>query len=137
MANLNLWAVLVATVSSMVVGSIWYGPLFGKMFMKEMGMDTWSTEKQAAMKKTMGLSYLAQFIASFVMFSVLSGIIVGFGHATLVGGAMTGVILWFGFVVPLALGNLIWGGKKTLFWLNIGNMFITLLVAGAILGAWM
>ncbi len=136
MADVNFWAVFVAAISSMVVGGIWYGPLFGKMFMEVMGMNTWSPEKRAAMKKSMGLNYLAQFIASFVMFYVLAGIIMGFGYTTLIDGAITGVIVWIGFVVPLALGNLIWGGKKEVFWLSIGNMLVTLLVAGAIIGAW-
>jgi hypothetical protein len=120
----------------MIVGSIWYGPLFGKLFMKEKGMDQWSKEKQAEMKKNMGLSYLAQFIASLVMFYVLAGVVVGFGKTSLLGGMLTGFILWIGFVVPLALGEAIWGGKKTLFLLSIGNMFVTLLVAGGILGLW-
>ena len=120
----------------MVIGGIWYGPVFGKMFMHEMGMDAWSKEKQEAMKKSMGLSYFAQFVASLVMFYVLAGIVGGFGHMTLSGGLMTGFIMWIGFVVPLALGELIWGGKKSLFWLKTGNMFLTLLAAGAIIGAW-
>jgi len=136
MANVNLWAVLAAAIASMVIGSIWYGPLFGKMFMKEMGMDKWSKEKQDAMKKKMGLSYAAQFIASLVMFYVLAGLIVGFGHATLAGGAMTGFILWIRFVVPLAVGDAVWGGNMKLFWLKIAHMLVTLLAAGAILGYW-
>jgi hypothetical protein len=47
----NFWAVLASAVASMVIGSIWYGPLFGKMFMQAMGMDQWSPEKREAMKK--------------------------------------------------------------------------------------
>lgn len=132
----NYWAVLVSAIASMIIGSIWFGPLFGKMFMKEMGMDAWSKEKQEKMKKSMGLSYVAQFIASFVMFYVLAGLVGGFGHMTLGGGAMTGAVLWIGFVVPLALGDLIWGGNKKLFWLKVGHMLVTLLAAGAIIGAW-
>ena len=75
MAYVNYWAVVASAVASMVIGSIWYGPMFGKMFMKEMGMDKWSKEKQDAMKKTMGVSYLGQFIASLIMFYVVAGYI--------------------------------------------------------------
>ena len=136
MMDLNDWAVLVCAVASMVVGSIWYGPLFGKMFMRASGMDKWSAEKQAQMKKTMGMTYALQFIASLVMFYVLAGITAGFGHLSIGGGMMTAALLWLGFVVPVKLGDAIWGGNKTLFWLGIGNMLITLLVGGAIIGAW-
>lgn len=132
----NLLAVLVAAISSMVVGSIWYGPLFGKMFMQESGMDKWGKEKQNEMKKTMWMSYAGQFIASLVMFYVLAGLVAGFSHMTLTGGMLTGFIVWIGFVVPVKLGDLLWGGSKKMFWLNIGNMLVTLLVAGAIIGVW-
>lgn len=134
--NVNYWAVLVSAIASMVIGSIWYGPLFGKLFMREMGMDQWSKEKQDKMKKSMGLSYFAQFIASLVMFYVVSGMVVGFGKTTVGGGVLTGFIVWIGFVVPIKLGDAIWGGKKTLFWLGIGNMLVTLLAVGAIIGTW-
>jgi hypothetical protein len=134
--NVNFWAVLAAAVVSMLIGSLWYGPLFGKLFMKEMGMDAWSKEKQAAMKKRMGWSYFGQFLASLAMFYVLAGLIVGFDHASAAGGLLTAFIMWVGFVVPLKLGDLIWGGKAKLFWLGLGNMLLTLLAAGAIIGTW-
>lgn len=132
----NYWAVFVAAIASMVIGSIWYGPLFGKMFMKEMGMDSWSKEKQAAMKKKMGISYVGQFVASLVMFYVLAGWVAGFNHLTVSGGLLTAFIAWIGFVVPIKLGDAIWGGNAKLFWLGVGNMLVTLLAAGAIIGAW-
>lgn len=136
MMVVNYWAVLVSAIVSMVIGSIWYGPLFGKMFMHEMGMNSWSKEKQAEMKKKMGASYAGQFVASLVMFYVLAGLIAGFNHQTVNGGLLTALIAWIGFVVPIKLGDAIWGGKATLFWLGIGNMLVTLLAAGAIIGAW-
>lgn len=136
MMYVNFWSVLVSAIVSMIIGSIWYGPLFGKMFMQEMGMDKWSKEKQDEMKKSMGLSYVAQFVASLVMFYFVAGMVVGFGHTTVAGGALVGALVWIGFVVPIKLGDAIWGGKKTLFWLGIGNMLVTLLAAGAIIGAW-
>jgi hypothetical protein len=51
MMDIHYWAVLVSAIVSMIIGSIWYGPLFGKLFMREMGMDTWSKEKQDANKQ--------------------------------------------------------------------------------------
>lgn len=130
----NYLAVLFAAIASMVIGSIWYGPLFGKMFMHEMGMDTWTPEKQAAMKKTMMMSYVLQLVASLVMFYVLAGIVGSFGHMSAAGGAMSAAIMWLGFVVPIKLGDAIWGGNWKLFYLAIGNMLVTLLAAGAIIG---
>ena len=135
-ASVNYLAVLVSAVASMVIGSIWYGPLFGKKFMAAMGMDKWTPEQQAAEKKKMGVTYFVQFVASLVMFYVLAGIIVGFDKTSLSGGMVSAFVMWLGFVVPLKLGDAIWGGKMTLFWLGSFNMLFTLLAAGAIIGVW-
>ena len=134
--EINWLALLLAVVANQVVGFVWYGPLFGKKFMAASGMDKWTPEKQAAEKKKMGLSYFLQFVSSLVTFFVLAGLIVGFGHTTASWGAITAVIIWAGFVVPIKLGEAIWGGNMTLFWLGNGNMLVTFVVAGAILGAW-
>jgi len=136
MIAINFWAVLAAAVAAMVVGSVWYGPLFGKPFMAATGMDKWSSEQKAMMKKRAGMSYFMQFVASLVMFYVLAQFAGGLGEMTAGGGMVIALWVWIGFIVPLALGNAIWGGKKIMFWLQIGNMLITLIVAGAIIGAW-
>lgn len=133
--EINSLAILASAVASMVIGSIWYGPLFGKKYMQEMGMDVWSPEKQAEMKKSMGKAYVAQFISSLVMFFVLAWYVGISNHPGMLGGINNAFWLWIGFVVPIKLGDALWGGKMSLFWLSIGNMFFTLLVAGAIIGA--
>ena len=66
--HMSFLAILLAAIASMIIGSIWYGPLFGKIFMREMGMEGWSSEKKAAMKKSMTVTYIWQFVASLVMF---------------------------------------------------------------------
>ncbi|OGH92149.1 MAG: hypothetical protein A2534_00885 [Candidatus Magasanikbacteria bacterium RIFOXYD2_FULL_39_9] len=136
--SVDFLPVLVAAVASMVIGSIWYGPLFGKKFMVAMGMDKWTPEQQVAMKKKMWMSYVGQFVASLVMFYVLAGITYNFVYSFAQGGwakgAMVGFIMWVGFVLPLKVGDVLWGGNKTLFWLESLNMLITLLAAGAIIG---
>jgi len=120
----------------MVIGSIWYGPLFGKKFMQAMGMDSWSQEKRDAEKKRMGLTYFIQFIASLVMFYVVARFMGGLGQMTLSGGLSVALWVWLGFIVPVKLGDAIWGGKMTLFWIGVGNMLVTLLVTGAIISFW-
>ena len=134
--SVNFWAVLVSAVASMVIGSIWFGPLFGKKYISAMGLDKKTPEEQAAMKKGMMMSYVWQFISSLVMFYVLAWFILGTGMWGAGGGAQIAFWAWLGFVVPLKLGDALWGGKMLLFWLGIGNSLITVLVGGAIIGAW-
>lgn len=131
--EVSVLAVVVSAIASMIIGSLWYGPLFGKRFQKEMGMDAWSPEKQAEEKKKMGKLYAMQAIASLVMFYVLAVFAAKSGDMSAMSVAFW---VWLGFVMPTQLGNAIWGGSMTLFWIGTGNMLVTLLAAGAIIGAW-
>ncbi|HEV7424144.1 MAG TPA: DUF1761 domain-containing protein [Candidatus Paceibacterota bacterium] len=133
--TINFWAVLVSAIVSMIIGSVWYGPLFGKKFMHLTGMDNMSPEKKAEMKKGMTMTYILQFISSLVMFYVLAWLMGSLNQMTMAGGFATAFWMWLGFVVPLKLSDALWGGKMPLFWMGIGNMLITLLAAGAVIGA--
>src|SRR6185437_10490200 len=77
--TVNMWPVLVSAVASMVIGSIWYGPLFGKKYSELMGFNSvvMSAEGGSASggKGKMFWSYVGQFIASIVTFYVLAGFI--------------------------------------------------------------
>jgi hypothetical protein len=136
MVVINYWAVLVAAIVSMVVGSLWYGPFFGKQFMRAMGMDMWSPEKQAEMKKSMMGAYIGQFVASLVMFFTLAWYVNTSIHMGVWGGVANAFGIWLGFIVPIKLGDALWGGSWTLFWLNVSSNLVTLLAAGAIICAW-
>lgn len=134
MVIVNYWAILLSAVASMVVGSVWYGPLFGKMFGSLMGMDKMTPEQQAEMKKGMTKTYLLQFLASLLMFWVLAWLISALNMKGVLGGIQSAFWVWLGFIVPIKLGDALWGGKMKLFWLGIGNMLLTLLAGGVILG---
>lgn len=135
--TVNMWPVLVSAIASMVIGSIWYGPLFGKKYMDLMGFNSMSPEQQAAMKSNMVWSYIGQFIASIVTFYVLAGFIQYTATKMTAGmGAAIAFWPWLGFVFASKFGESLWGGKKTLFWLSAGSSLIIFLVGGAIIGAW-
>lgn len=134
--DINIWAVVVSAVASMVIGSIWFGPLFGSQFRNASGMDKWTPEQQQAAMKAAGQSYVIQVLASLLMFYVLARFIGEAGDMTVQGGIMTALWVWAGFVVPVKVGDAIWGGSWKLSALVAGNMLVTLLVTGAIIGAW-
>ena len=133
---INYVVVFVAAIVSMVIGSIWYGPLFGKVFMREMCMDKMTPEQMAEAKKGMWKSYVLQFVASLVMFYVLARFMGMLGALSVNAGLMVAFWVWIGFVVPVQLGQALWGGKMKIFWLSAGNMLVTLLAVGAIFGVW-
>src|SRR6266478_3785234 len=47
--QLNYWAILAAVAASMVIGFLWYGPILGKAWMKEMG---WPADHKPAQDGT-------------------------------------------------------------------------------------
>jgi hypothetical protein len=133
--GINFVAVLISAIVSMIIGWVWYGPLFGKKFKDAMGWSNHSPEEVARMKKSMTKSYVLQFIGSLVMFFVMSWYVNTSVNRGIVGALGNAFGLWLGFVVPLSLSNTLWGGKWSLFWMNIGCMLVTFLAAGVIMGA--
>jgi len=60
--EINWLAVLAASLVGFVIGAIWYGPLFGKAWMKIVGL----TEKDAA-NANMGKIYAMCFVLQLIM----------------------------------------------------------------------
>ncbi|HTM67847.1 MAG TPA: DUF1761 domain-containing protein [Candidatus Binatia bacterium] len=141
---INYLAVLACGVSSMVVGSLWYGPLFGKPWAKLMGFTPEKMEamkKDPAGKKKMMRSYGLMFLGSLVMAYVLAHAIVFAGAYLKVTGAPAGLMgalwNWLGFIVPVSMGVVLWDGKPwKLFFINVGHYLASLCVMGLILSLW-
>jgi hypothetical protein len=139
MVEVNYWAVLVAGVSSIVLGSLWYGPLFGKPWMAIMGYTQQSME--AAKNKGMTKIYLIAFGGALVMAYVLTHSIhtsVAFYNVSgYMVGLQAGFWNWLGFIAPVTLGVVLWEGKPWKLWLiNAGYYLVLLLIVGLILALW-
>ncbi len=135
----NYWAVLACGVVSMVLGSLWYGPLFGKMWMGLMGLT--DEHMKSAKQKGMGKSYALMFIGSLLMAYVLSHSLTFAGAylnaAGVSAGLMVGFWSWLGFIAPVTLGVVLWEGKPWKLWfLNNSYSLVQLLVFGVILALW-
>lgn len=84
--NINFLALLLAALSTLVVGFIWYNPkVFGNIWMKEAGL-TEEDMKGANMVKIFGLSIVYAFLISFIL-QMLT--IHQFGAMGMVGGDPT------------------------------------------------
>src|SRR3989344_5607263 len=109
-SNINYLAVLTAAVSGMVIGVLWYGPVFGKIWTKLSGFTKEDIEKAKA--KGMTKSYLLGFVVQIVTACVLSVIVVAFEATTITQGAMIGFWVWLGFLATSLLNTVIWEGKS-------------------------
>jgi hypothetical protein len=132
---INLLAVLGSAIAMMVIGMVWYGPLFGQQWMALMGLKKQDMDK--AKKKGMGPTYIVAFIGTLVMAYVLAHT-VDYAEATdFIGGAQAGFWIWLGFIAPVMLGQVLWEGKSTrLYLINASHYLVALVIAGAILATW-
>lgn len=132
---INTWAVIVATLASMVIGGVWYSPLlFAKIWMKEIGL---TAKDEPSMKKEAGKAMLGQLIASLVMAYVLAHVL-GYSNAHTITLGIEGALwMWLGFQATGALSHVLFEQKSwTWFAINAGNSFVTAIVMGAIIGGW-
>jgi hypothetical protein len=84
--NINFLALLLAALSTLVIGFIWYNPkVFGNAWMKESGM-TEEDMKGANMVKIFGLSIVYAFLISFILQML---VIHQFGAMGMIGGDVT------------------------------------------------
>ena len=138
MHSLNWLAILVAAISTMVVGFLWYSPmLFAKPWMKEMGYDPNDKAKMEEMKKTAGPAYVGSFVAGLISAFTLALILHGLRAEDLHFGLMASFHIWLGFVATVQFtGALFTKQSMKLFGINTGYQLVCYLVMGVILTLW-
>jgi len=134
----NYWAVAVGAVLSMVIGAIWYGPLFGKKWAEILGADMSDPETKKKMQKTAGPLYLAQFIMTLFQVLVLAHLI---ADTKLAGGLERSLWIWAAFVIPTLAGAVMWTNesgklKRSRFFIQGGYQLILFVVFGLLLQYW-
>lgn len=129
-ANINWWSVLVAAISTFLVGGIWYGPIFGPAWMSEFGYSE-EDLKNRSIPRTFGLSLLLAFFAAFILEMFIGA------EAGLMFGMMAGFLAGIGWVASF-LGILYLFEMRSIkaFAINGGYCVISLTLMGLILGVW-
>jgi len=144
--HFNIWAVLVASVVSFIIGAIWFGPkTFYPVWMKALGREI----PKERVKMTGGETFLmfgGTYLAALIQVSTLGIIVAG---ARLIHPVTWGTGLFLGFLFSVGLGAFaslshrmfaqpdfkVYRSLKV--WLiEVGQDVICLSIAGAILGAW-
>ncbi len=138
---INWWAIIVTTIISVVIGSLWYGPIFGKAWMNAVGISM-PEVMTPEMKKMMYRSYALVIIGSLVMnYVLLYSIVFASAYMNASGayaGIMAGFWNWLGFIAPVTLGSVLWENRPWKYWfITAGYYLVMLLINGAILAGWM
>jgi hypothetical protein len=138
MHHLNLAAIFVAAISTMVVGFLWYSPiLFAKPWMREMGYDPDDKARTQEMQKSAGPAYMGSFFASVVTAFILAMFLHHMNVQSLEYGLLVCAHIWLGFVATVQLtGVLFMKQSMKLFAINTGYQLICYLAMGAILTVW-
>jgi len=136
--EINFLAILAAAVFSMILGAIWYGPLFGKQWVELMGMDPKDKKAMKKMQKEAGKLYFIQFILVLFQVFVLSFYIKGWEEAS---GIENALWIWAAFIMPTIAGSAMWANatdkmKMTKFMIQAGYQLVLFVVFGFILGMW-
>ena len=132
--NVNYLAILVAGIISIMIGWVWYGPLFGKTWMK---LSNFDPKKRDASKKGMTKSYIITFIGTLVFAWVLTSLLGMMSITTFTGGMWVGFLAWLGFYATSGLGMMLWEGKPfRLYVINMLHYLVVLLIISGMLAVW-
>lgn len=135
--EVNYITILVAAAVSMMVGFVYYSPfVLGKQWMKLMGYTKDDMKPEGpAMIRVYGTSFVLALVTAYVLFHVFTLSINFFQYDRLSTGLMTAFWMWLGFVMPVQTTDILFGKKPvSLFAINTGYQFVSLLAMGAVIG---
>lgn len=128
MADISLWAVLVAALSSFVLGGLWYSPaLFGKRWMRDAGVGQTSGHPA----RVYGIAFGFSLVAAYVFARIL-------GPQPELGDALHHGLLYGAAFVATSFGiNYQFANRGTALWLIDGGYHVAqFLLYGLVLGLW-
>jgi hypothetical protein len=132
--DVNWWAVILATASSMVVGSIWYArSVFGNTWIKLTKQD----EKKMGEGATSAIivTLIVSLITAYVLAHVVFLSHKFFNNSFFVDAVSTAFWVWLGFTAARMVTHDVFERRPVkLTVLNAAHELVTLLVMGAIIG---
>ncbi|NQU88242.1 MAG: DUF1761 domain-containing protein [Mariniphaga sp.] len=133
LGSINYLAVLVAALCSFIVGWLWYGPLFGKAWMRLHGFteETMKEGDWLPMPVLMLTNYIATVLAAFALAMFLGA------DSTLHFGIFAGFMIAVFWIATNRLNDVLYEKKPLgLFFINVGYNLVVYILMGAIIGVW-
>jgi hypothetical protein len=131
MEQMNIWAVLVAALSTFLIGGLWYSPaVFGKAWMRENNLSEEELKKSNT-AKIFSIAFILAIIAAINLAMFMGP------EDKPAMGALWGFLAGFGWVATFVGTHYLFERKSfTLFLINAGYSIVSLTVMGVILAAW-
>jgi len=132
--SINLWAVLLAGIASMVIGMVYYAkPIFGAEWIKLAKIDEKRAKKD--MSRVVPFVFVAALLTAYVTayFTFLDHAYMD--NSWLAAGVATSLMLWLGLSATTVFVHNSFDQRPTrLTYLSLGNRLLTLLAAGLVIG---
>ena len=127
MLQINWIAVIASTVAAFILGGLWYGPLFSKPWMREMGVGR-DFKPRVARPVLFGMAITLNFVAALVFAAFV-------GPAPRLPVALgTGAAIGLAWVAPSMLIAYLFAGRSlTLLAIDAGFVVVQFILFGAIL----
>ena len=134
--EINYFAVVAATLSSMIVGSIWYTPkVFGNYWMEKAGVTPSGNAKDAV--RPILITVVVSFITAWVLAGAIYISFDFYGGSFFVNALVTGIILWAGLTAARFITHDAFDGRPTgLTVLNVAHELVTIVIMVIIIGVW-
>jgi hypothetical protein len=138
----NLVSVALAAVAIFFICYVWYVPLFGKVWARELGFTDGGEPQGAALFKALGLTALGALFTAVVLHNTMAvwlpatwGVSAP-APSVLAHAAPAAFFSWLGFVLPVLLRGVAWERKSwRLLGIDAGFQLVALAVAALII-AW-
>jgi len=129
----NYLAVLLASIVVFAIGAVWYSPaLFFKPWAKSVGKTEEELKKGAS-----PFTYVITFLACFVAVYVLARIFWFLGVDNIGPGLRVTLLCWLGFGAAPSLIHTLFEGKQFQLWIiNWGYILVGLLISCFLLTIW-
>ncbi|QAV69789.1 DUF1761 domain-containing protein [Salinibacterium sp. UTAS2018] len=134
--EINYIAVILATLSSMIVGTIWYSPrVFGNYWMKAAGITPSGNAADAL--RPIVVTVIVSFITAWVLAGAAFIAFDFYGGGFFVNTLLTSIVLWGGFTAARFITHDQFDGRPNgLTVLNVSHEFVTIVVMALIIGVW-
>ena len=138
--HISMAAILISVVANFILGFVWYTPLFGKVWAREMGFNTDVKPPASALVKGMVMMIIGNFLMAWVFahnIAVWNPATWGKpdpGFSPLGMGLSAAFFTWLGFYLPVDLNTVAWENRSwKVFFINTVYHFLSLLVAALII----
>jgi hypothetical protein len=137
--TMNPMAIGIVAVALFFLCFIWYQPLFGKRWAKELGFGPQDEPKGAALFKALGLTFLGALLTAVVLHNTMAvwlpktwGV-AGPAPSVMEHATPAAIFTWLGFVLPVLLRGPAWEKRSwALFGIDAGYQLVALAVAAVI-----